>query len=337
MTRILVTGAAGFLGFHLARALAQDSENTVICVDNFVRGERDAHYETLTAQKNVERFDIDLCDAAQINALPDDVDFVYHLAALNGTQNFYEQPFEVVRCCTLPTMALLAKYGPSRRLSRFVYAGTSESYASTVTRFNWPVPTAENVPLSIDDIENPRWSYAASKMHGEIATVQAARAFGLAYTIIRYHNAYGPRMGDKHVIPDFLARARNGEFALYGHSDTRSFIYVDDAVAASISVGQSENCKNQVVNIGGSQEIDMLTLAKRIMAVNGMQGDIALHASPKGSVSRRAPDLAKLKAMTGFTERWALDDGLVATSRFYLNDELIAPSLNPAVKQVERK
>jgi UDP-glucose 4-epimerase len=170
VTRILVTGAAGFLGFYIARQLGQSPENSVVCVDSFVRGRRDVLYRELTSRTNVRHVTADLCDPAAVAALPDDIDVVFHMAALNGTQNFYERPFEVVRCCTLPTMHLLEKYGPKQRLKRWLYAGTSEAYASTVTRFGWEVPTGEEVPLGIDDVFNARWSYAASKMHGEIAT-----------------------------------------------------------------------------------------------------------------------------------------------------------------------
>ena len=192
--KIMVTGAAGFIGFHLARELAGQGHH-VVCVDNFVRGEDDPFYRELVGRANVERCDVDLTDPAAVRELPADVETIYHMAALNGTQNFYERPFEVVRCCTLPTIFLLEKYGASPWLRRFVYAGTSEAYASTVSRFDWEVPTGEDVPLSIDDPLNPRWSYAASKMHGEIAVIQAATAFGTRFAIIRYHNVYGPRIG----------------------------------------------------------------------------------------------------------------------------------------------
>jgi nucleoside-diphosphate-sugar epimerase len=316
--KILVTGAAGFLGYHIARTLSDRADTQVVCADNGIRGEFDPLYAALVARPNVTSVKLDLNELQNLAALPDDVDVIYHMAALNGTQNFYERPFEVVRCCTLPTLNLLQKYAPLGRLKRFVYAGTSESYASTVTRFGWPVPTAEDVPLGIDDVFNPRWSYAAGKMHGEIATITGCNQYKLDFTIIRFHNAYGPRMGDKHVVPDFYNRARQGKFELYGYEDTRSFIYVDDAVRATLALGEADSAKGQVVNIGGTREITMLDLGKIMMQVAGFEGEIALHPSPKGSVKRRCPDVSKLKALTGFTEEWSLEDGLKATAAFYL-------------------
>lgn len=324
--RILVTGAAGFLGFHLARSLAAQHGNEVICVDNFLRGEDDTHYRALGKRRNVTRIDIDLTEPAAVADLPGDIDYVYHLAALNGTQNFYERPFDVIRASTLPTIFLVERYGREPQgLKRFLYAGTSEAYAATVTRFGWPVPTAEDVPLGIDDVMNPRWSYAGSKLHGEIVTAQAGCHFGFPMTILRYHNAFGPRMGDKHVVPDFMARMRDGRYELFGYEDTRSFLYVDDAVRATIMVAQSPNCAGEIVNIGGAHEITMLELGRRILLVESVDEEILLHPSPPGSVRRRAPALSKLRELTGFSERIPLDVGLRATADFYLRDQLVGP------------
>ncbi len=322
MERILITGAAGFLGFHLAKSLAARENSEIICVDNFLRGERDAPFAALIAESNVTLVDCDLTDARAVAALPLDIDRVYHLAALNGTQNFYERPMDVILHSTLPTIFLADHFSKSDRVKRFVYAGTSESYASTVTRFDWPVPTAEDVPLCIEDPANPRWSYAASKLHGEIATAQAGLSRGMPYSIIRYHNAYGPRMGDRHVIPDFFERMREGRYELFGHADTRSFIYVDDAVAATIAVAEAETCANEIVNIGGVDEITMLALGKAMLAARGIDAEILLHPSPAGSVKRRAPDIAKLQRLTGFAAEVSLEEGLKTTARYYLDGQL---------------
>lgn len=317
MQRVLVTGAAGFIGYHLAKRLADEGAH-VICVDNMTRGEDDEHYGALTKRANVTRIDLDLTDQRAVHeGLPADVDQVFHMAALNGTQNFYERPFEVVRCCTLPTLFLLEKYGPLKP-ERFVYAGTSEAYASTVTVFGWEVPTGENVPLSIADPANARWSYGGSKMHGEIAVQNAAKHYSLPFSIIRYHNVYGPRMGDKHVVPDFLIRAREGVLALYGHDDTRAFLYIDDAIDATLKVARAGACAGETVNIGAEREWVIKDMIAVLMDMAGLKGEVALHPSPAGSVKRRAPNVTKLHNLTDFRERWTIEDGLRETARFYL-------------------
>lgn len=323
MTRIMVTGAAGFIGYHLACRLRQQPGVQLLLVDNFARGANDGPYRRLCDQPNVEACDADLADPADVARLSDDVDVIYHQAALNGTQNFYEQPYEVLRSGTLPTFCLVDKYVRRGRLTRFVYAGTPESYASTVSRFDWEVPTDETVPLCVDDVFNPRWSYAAAKIHGEVLTINACRQFGVPFSIIRYHNVYGPRMGDKHVVPDFLGRLEQGMAELYGHADTRSFLYVDDAVEATLRVGQSPAMAGQVVNVGSDEEVTILELARRMMTILGRNpDDIVLHPSPPGSVKRRLPSIRKLQEATGFRRRWSLDDGLAETIRFYVPELL---------------
>lgn len=317
--KILVSGAAGFLGFYLAKALAARPDVTVVCVDNNIRGAHDSAYQALIDQPNVMAFNMDLNDRTALEDLPDDIEMIYHLAALNGTQNFYERPFEVIRCCTLPTLNLLDRYVAGGGLKRFVYAGTSEAYAATVTTFGWPVPTDETVPIGIDDVFNPRWSYAMGKMHGEVATITGCTQHNVEHTIIRYHNAYGPRMGDKHVVPDFYARAKDGVLALYGHEDTRSFIYVEDAIRATLLLGEADNTSGEVVNIGAAREITIRDLGEMMKQVAGLEGEIALHPSPKGSVKRRCPDVSKLQRLVGFQEEWSLEAGLAKTAAYYLD------------------
>jgi UDP-glucose 4-epimerase len=320
MKKIMVTGAAGFIGYAIAKELSGQPDTQVFVVDNYVRGENDPEYQALCALPSVTAFNIDLTDAAALSILPETCDTIFHMAALNGTQNFYERPYDVLRCSTLPTFHLLDRYAPTGTLKRFVYAGSSEAYAGTVQKFDWPVPTAEDVPLSITDTGNPRWSYGASKLHGEVLVINACRQFPTEYTVIRYHNVYGPRMGDNHVVPDFISRMQQGVYALYGYEDTRSFIYVDDAVRATLMLAQSDKAANETVNVGSERELKILDVGRAILDIAGIDAEIELNASPAGSVRRRAPDTSKLKAMTGFRENWSLTDGLKETIGYYLRN-----------------
>ena len=318
MTNVLITGAAGFIGFALADSLSKRGDTNVYVVDNFVRGESDAAYAELCARDSVVAFNLDLTDSNAVRELPESIDLILHMAALNGTQNFYERPYDVVRCSTLPTFHLLDRYGPASGLKRFVYAGSSEAYAGTVSRFDWPVPTAEDVPLCITDPSNLRWSYGGSKLHGEILVTAACHQYEKDYTIIRYHNAYGPRMGDKHVVPDFLERMKNGIYSLYGHSDTRSFIYIDDVVRATVMLAECADAANETVNVGSETETKIVDIGKMLLELAGIDAEIELHDSPKGSVPRRAPDISKLKELVGYSEEISLADGLRRTMDYYL-------------------
>jgi nucleoside-diphosphate-sugar epimerase len=133
-------------------------------------------------------------------------------------------------------------------------------------------------------------------------------------------------MGDKHVLPDFLTRARDGIFALYGHEETRSFLYVDDAVDATIALAECEAASGEIVHVGSAREIAIADLACLAMRVAGLRGEIALHPAPPGSVRRRVPDVAKLRRLIGFTEKVSLEEGLARTASYYLRRDVAHPA-----------
>lgn len=318
MKRALITGAAGFIGYHLAKYMVHEGEYKLLLVDNFLQGTRDHLFTSLLEHENVRLIEGDLTEWSTVKQLPLDVELIFHLAALNGTPNFYERPFEVMLHGTLPTVNLVRRYRDSRTLKRFVYAGTPESYATTVDVFKWAVPTDETVPLALSDVGNPRWSYGASKIHGEILVANClGQERDIPYTILRYHNIYGPRMGDKHVIPQFLARLREGRAVLYGHKNTRSFMYVDDAVALTEELALSDRAANEIVNVGGSREVSMVELAELILEIVGRRMELELHDAPVGSVMRRAPDVSKLHAITRERAEIGLREGVRRTVEYY--------------------
>ena len=317
--KILITGGAGAVGFQLSKFLA-NKDNHIFIADNFIRSEQDNEFQELAECENVRVIDIDLSEKSKYGLLPDDIDYIYHFAAFNGTDNFYTYSFQVLLHSTLPTINLIQKYKNNKRLKRFIYAGSSEAYACSITKFAWEIPTDERVPLGIEDPLNPRWSYGGSKMHGELACVAANTEFNFPFIILRYHNIYGPRMGDKHVIPDFIQRAKKDRYELYGYEDTRSFLYVLDAVKATVAVAECDNAANQIVNIGSDQEIKIIDLARIMMRIMGRNDEIALHSSPRGCVKRRSPNISKLKELTSFIPEYSLEEGLRYTIEYYLSD-----------------
>lgn len=311
--KILITGAYGFIGFHLAKRLAS-LPVILFLVDIHPLIDSDSEFREILDPGRVTYFEGNLSDKKFVNSLPES-DIVFHLAAVNGTDNFYEIPFDVLLNSSLPTVFLLEKY---RECKKFVYAGSSESYAGAVNLGIAPIPTPESVPFVIDEPGNPRWSYSLAKSFGEVACHGAAIQFGTNFTILRFHNIYGPRMGFKHVIPDFLARARRGEYTLFGSEETRSFLYIDDAIEDIIG-STAMASQGTTFNLGGYEEISILNLATLILNIlNINQPVIQKFPAPRGSVKRRKPMLDSINNLLGERSRVNLDLGLKTTIDWYL-------------------
>jgi nucleoside-diphosphate-sugar epimerase len=307
--RVLITGVGGFIGFHLAMSLTKDPECQVIGVDNFQRGDFDEYIKVLEAKDNFELITGDLNSSEFVYLLPSKVDYVYHLATINGTQNFYSVPYDVAVSCVIPTWNLIEHFKHDKSV-KFILAGTPESYASTIDAGYASIPTPESVLLSISSSLEPRWSYAAGKIFAEVLVSNANKQFGLNFLIVRFHNIYGPRMGPFHLIPDFLRRVQSKDFELYGGSDTRSFLFVSDAVSDLIALAENSNAINDIYNIGSNEEISVLDIAKRILAKLNSSSEIKIFPAPSGSVSRRSPDTSKIDKLLGNRPRILLDDGL---------------------------
>lgn len=286
MKTILVTGSEGFIGSHLCYVLDTLGYN-VLEVDKKTGPD-------LT--KGCKNFP--------------DVDVVVHLAAFNGTKYFYQRPYDVIRDNVMSTQYLLDRY--AGKVERFIFSGSCESYASTVDTFEWAVPTDESVPLSISDISNPRWSYGGSKILNELQVQAAHQQFGQNFTTIRYHNVYGPGQHD-HFIQEFYQRARTGDLTLKGHANTRSFMFITDAIRATVAVLQSDACNNQTINVGVNDERTIKDVAEIILKQAGIAGELILESAPEGSVSRRQADVSKLHRLIDFKAEVSLEQGIATT------------------------
>ena len=324
MRRILVTGAAGFIGLYLAEHLSETpAEITVI--DNLSRGRLDSSFERLISGRNVRYIKADLAITDYYTQLDDYYDEIYHLAAINGTKYFYEKPQEVLRVNILSLLYLL-EWVQADKCGKFLFTSSSETYAGTINSFpeagKTLVPTKEDIPLCIDNVFNERYSYSGSKLAGELLTINYMRSRKVPFSIVRYHNVYGPRMGFEHVIPEFCQRIYNKQnpFDIFGGDDTRAFCYISDAVAATRMVMESHNCNGQIVHIGNSsEEIKIVDLAEKLIRIANLNTKLNIEQSRAGSVSRRCPDTQKLSALTGYVPRVSLDEGLEHTLAWYLD------------------
>src|SRR5262249_25766096 len=197
---------------------------------------------------------------------------------------------------------------------KILYASSNEAYAGAIEAFGTlPLPTPEAVPLVIADPHNPRWSYAGQKLIGELLFIHYAKAFDLRIAIVRPHNFYGPRAGDEHVIPQIIGRIkkRTDPFPLFGAEHMRSFCYIEDAIEAMQMVVESSITDGGTYHIGSREELSIKVLAEQIFSAAGWQPhELALKDPPRGSVSRRLPDVSKIRKDIGWEATTPLATGL---------------------------
>jgi len=316
--RILVTGGAGFVGFHLARRLAEEDVELTIA-DDFSRGVLDDELATLAGKDCVRIETVDLTDDQSWDRLGTGYDEVYHLAAMIGVRHVLARPQEVVRLNALTTLHMLDWFVAGGG-SKVLFSSTSEVYAWTQQFHDLAVPTPEDVPLSLTDLRDPRSSYAGSKMYGELAVTQFCLAHHKSYAVVRYHNVYGPRMGQEHVIPELFERLLAGQnpLVVYSPNHTRAFCYVSDAVEATIAVMREPRADGQTINIGNdSEEIRIAELASRLIARTGLDVGVDPREAANDPVLRRCPDLARARELLGYEPKVTLDEGLDRTLSWY--------------------
>lgn len=319
MKKVLITGGVGTVGYFLASSLAKQGQDVTL-VDNLSRGKIDSEVKLLFKVPNVQFIELDVTDLNQFNKLDTYYDFVYHLAAINGTKYFYKIPHEVLRIGVQGVLNVLEWFKDLNH-GKILFTSSNEAYASWIDLNSGPLPTPETVPLCINDVLNPRWSYGGSKLIGELLFINYARAYDFPMTIVRYHNNYGPRMGFEHVIPEFLFNIikKKDPFNIYGTEATRSFCYIDDTVRATQMVMETDKTDGEIIHIGNDrEEIKIIDLAEKMFNLFDYRPkNIKIHDAPKGSVYRRCPDISKIKNLTGFKPAVHLDEGIKRTYNWY--------------------
>jgi UDP-glucose 4-epimerase len=315
MARVAVTGAAGFIGAYLARALAARGDE-VLAIDNYARG-RPARLED--APENLTMHVCDVRDGAALNRLFDGVDAVFHLAAINGTENFYKRP-QLVLDVGLRGALAVAEACAAQQVQALVAASSAEVYQTPAR-----VPTDESVALMLPDSLNPRYSYGGSKIVTELIAFNYCRDVVPQVQCFRPHNVYGPDMGWKHVIPQLIGKIAaavadgSGVVELQGDgSETRAFCFVDDIVDGIITMWQRGETM-QVYHIGSMEEVSIAGLAGGLAAAMGAEVRFVAGPAPAGATPRRCPDIAKLGKL-GYAPKVALREGLARTVAWYLEN-----------------
>lgn len=316
--KVLITGACGFIGGHLANKLLERDDLELYLVDNLQRGRHDEFMQKIFDHPQTQFIQADLTDRDSLKKLPAKIDQIYHLAAVVGVKHCMGDPARVLRTNLLSAINIV-DYAKQNQGCRLLFSSTCENYAGGFELGIIPIPTSEDVPLSIADIKNPRWSYAGSKIVGEQMVMFNAPNF-YDYCIVRYHNIFGPRMGYAHVIPEVLKRLRQNEdpFRLIGPHQTRAFCYIQDAIEQTILCMEHPQTKNETIHIGNSiEEITIGDLIQKIFEITGKNPATIVVEAPGASVNRRCPDTSKIKKLTNFFPRTPLDLALKETVDWY--------------------
>ena len=318
MSKILITGAAGFVGFHLAKRLSE-SNNELVLVDNLSRGKMDDEFSALITRQNIQFINGDITDIDFFANLKDGFNYIYHLAAVIGVKNVMNEPEKVLYVNALSTLYLL-EWLKHKEIKRVLFSSTSETYSGTMKEYGVPIPTPENVNLTIADIFSPRTTYALSKIFGESCFINYSRKYNIPYTIFRLHNIYGPRMGFTHVIPELITKAIKSqkELDVFSVKQTRAFCYIDDAINAILLCAGKKNTVGEIINIGNpKEEIEICKLADIIIKTIGKELAINPLENISGSPDRRCPDISKLVNLTGFDPKIELKEGIGLTYNWY--------------------
>jgi nucleoside-diphosphate-sugar epimerase len=310
--RVVVTGGGGFIGAYLVKRLVHDGWDVAV-VDSMVRGDASRFAEVAD---DVDLFTCDVRDQDALEGAFKGAEVVMHLAAINGTENFYTRP-ELVLDVGLRGALAVVNAGREVGVPDLVVASTAEVYQTPAL-----VPTPETIPLMLPDSLNPRYSYGGSKIVSELIAFNYGQDHYRQVQVFRPHNVFGPNMGWKHVEPQFILRALAAQDAGYGAfpiqgdgTETRSFCYVDDIVEGILTMYEKGGHR-EVYHIGSDEEVSIRDLAARIGKIVGIDLDIQPGELQAGGTPRRCPDITKMRAL-GWSPAVGLEDGLERTVAWY--------------------
>ena len=296
--KILVTGAAGFLGSHLCDALLGEG-NEVVGVDNLCTGS----LANLTHLKTEPRFAFEQADISS----PFDfgyVDYVFNFASPASPVDYLRLGVETLlvgSAGTVNSLDVAKKYGAG-----YLHASTSECYGDPEVH-----PQVETYWGNVNPI-GPRSVYDEAKRFSEAAVMAYNRYHGVNTHLVRIFNTYGPRLqaNDGRVISNFMMQALRGDpLTIYGDgSQTRSFCYVSDLIAGIVKLSKSD--EHLPTNIGNPVEFTMLECAKEVLALVGSKSELTFMPLPQDDPKQRKPDISKAKSLLGWEPEVPLREGL---------------------------
>ena len=316
--QVLILGGGGFIGSEIARVLSKRKNYEITIGDVFIRNQDDTEFMSFIRSSDINLIKADFTNPVIFDSLEKDYDDFYMLASMIGVNNTLEIPHEIIRTNTLLILNSL-DWLKKTSVKNVLFTSTSENYSGTTDRFGYQIPTPEEVPLCIDPIDHPRFTYAVTKMLGESGFMNYARTFGFKCKIIRYSNVIGPNMGFKHVIPHLVQRFLENEtpYRIFGHDQTRSFCSIEDGALGTILAMENEQAVNDIFHIGAEEEITIEELVREVGSYFDFSGDYIIAPTYPGSVSRRCPDISKAKRMLGYSPKIIWQDALIPTIKWY--------------------
>ena len=304
--RVVVTGAAGFLGSHLCDHLLGKG-HSVVGLDNLITGST-RNIEHLAGN---DRFKFIMHDVTEYIYIGGAVDAVLHFASPASPIDYLEYPIQTLKVGALGTHKAL---GLARdKEARFVLASSSEVYGDPLVH-----PQREEYWGNVNPI-GPRGVYDEAKRFGEALSFAYHRTHGINTKIARIFNTYGPRMrsGDGRVVPTFITQALAGKpLTVFGDGNqTRSFCYVSDLVDGIYRLLVSD--VNEPVNLGNPAEMTIMDFARTIVEITGCASDIVFERLPVDDPKVRQPDIARARKLLGWEPKVSLDEGLRRTIEFF--------------------
>ena len=296
--RVLVTGAAGFLGSHLTDRLLAEG-HCVIGVDNLSTGSLD-NLEHLERESRFEFVQLDIVQPFNLGP----VDYVFNLASPASPPEYLKMPIETLRVGAQGTdnaLSIARRYNAG-----FLHASTSECYGDPLQH-----PQTEDYWGNVNPV-GPRSVYDEAKRYAEALVMAYHRSHGVNTHLARIFNTYGPRLspGDGRVISNFVMQALQGEsLTIYGSGQqTRSFCYVSDLVEGLLRLSRSE--EHFPVNIGNPDEFTILQCAQTVLAVTGSDSQLIFQPLPQDDPTRRKPDISKARTILNWQPTVNLEQGL---------------------------
>jgi len=304
--RVLVTGAAGFLGSHLCDRFVADG-HSVVAMDNYLTGSP----ENLAHLLGREGFELVQQDVTEYVHVSGALDGVLHFASPASPTDYLDLPIQTLKVGSLGTHKVLGLSKAKR--ARFLLASTSEVYGDPLVH-----PQPESYWGNVNPI-GPRGVYDEAKRFSEALTMAYQRAHGVDTRIVRIFNTFGPRMrpGDGRVVSNFIVQALRGEpLTVYGDgSQTRSFCFVSDEVEGIYRLFQSEI--TQPINIGNPAEFRVGELAELVLELTGSTSEIRHLPLPEDDPKTRQPDIALARELLGWEPETSLREGLVRTIEYF--------------------